>query len=236
MTEYVVVCSEPRPCSRSTWTRNHNGERIMSSSDPSTQLVAALFVSRKGPYWGRPDVDSWDEERDARNYAGPWPVVAHPPCSCWSSMAGVVEARRGHPRGEDGGCFESALLSVQTYGGVLEQPAGSNAWARFELGAPLRQWWRVEGGRAGNGWVCEVSQSAYGHRARKRTWIYYVGRLTPVDLDWSNPKGEAVVSYCRRRGNGTIWHDDRPRLSKLQASLTPPAFADVLLSLARVSR
>lgn len=30
--------------------------------------VALLYVSRKGPYWGCPDADVWDEERDARRY------------------------------------------------------------------------------------------------------------------------------------------------------------------------
>ncbi len=33
-------------------------------------MIAALFVDRKGPYWGRPDVDAWDLERDAREYDG----------------------------------------------------------------------------------------------------------------------------------------------------------------------
>ncbi len=33
--------------------------------------VAALYVQRGGVYWDLPDVDPWDEERDARRYAGP---------------------------------------------------------------------------------------------------------------------------------------------------------------------
>ena len=45
-------------------------------------MVAALYVQRGGAYFGLPDVDPWDEERDARLYPGPHPVVAHPPCSC----------------------------------------------------------------------------------------------------------------------------------------------------------
>jgi len=42
--------------------------------------VAALYVARGGAYWNLPDVDPWDVERDARLYAGPWAVIAHPPC------------------------------------------------------------------------------------------------------------------------------------------------------------
>lgn len=32
-------------------------------------MVAALFVERDGAYYGLPDVDPWDEARDARTYA-----------------------------------------------------------------------------------------------------------------------------------------------------------------------
>ena len=41
--------------------------------------VAALFVETGGAYFGVPGVDPWDVPRDARKYAGPYPVVAHPP-------------------------------------------------------------------------------------------------------------------------------------------------------------
>jgi len=45
--------------------------------------VAALFVETDGCYFGVPDIDPWDINRDARDYRGPWPVVAHPPCQRW---------------------------------------------------------------------------------------------------------------------------------------------------------
>ena len=43
-------------------------------------MIAALFVQKNGAYFDLPDVDPWDEERDARLYSGPHPVVAHPQC------------------------------------------------------------------------------------------------------------------------------------------------------------
>jgi hypothetical protein len=46
-------------------------------------VIAALYVETGGCYYGLPDVDPWDLARDARTYAGPWPVVAHPPCERW---------------------------------------------------------------------------------------------------------------------------------------------------------
>lgn len=33
--------------------------------------VAALYVETGGSYYGLPDVDPWDEARDARLYNGP---------------------------------------------------------------------------------------------------------------------------------------------------------------------
>ncbi len=84
-------------------------------------MIAALYVATGGVYYdpALTDVDPWDAQRDARLYAGPHPVVAHPPCSRWCRLAGLVEARWGHKRGEDGGCFAAALASVRTWGGGL---------------------------------------------------------------------------------------------------------------------
>ncbi len=57
--------------------------------------VAALFVEAGGVYSNLAGVDPWDIKRDARLYAGPYPVVAHPPCARWSRLAGFCEARHG---------------------------------------------------------------------------------------------------------------------------------------------
>lgn len=191
-------------------------------------MIAALFVLDGGPYYGLPDVDPWPESRDARLYAGPWPVVAHPPCSAWCAMAPVNEARYGHKVGDDGGCFASALASVRAWGGVLEHPAGSLAYvAHGLLRPPVRGWQRTM--TRPDEWVTEVCQRNYGHRARKRTWLLYVGDVPPV-LDWAKPKApEAWVSTDRPRSE--LGHV--AQLSKREAKATPIAFRDLLLSMAR---
>lgn len=185
-------------------------------------MIAALFVQTGGAYFGLEGVDPWDEKRDARLYAGPWPVVAHPPCQLWVNFAALNFKRYGgeHNRpGNDGGCFASALASVRKFGGVLEHPAGSKAFAAHGLPCPVGiGWQRI----APSEWVCEVWQSAYGHLARKRTWLF-AAIETPPELNWSRPAGTHQVGWFDRI---------KPSLSKRQASATPPAFREALLQLA----
>jgi hypothetical protein len=188
-------------------------------------MIAALYVERGGVYWDLEGVDPWDEARDARTYAGPWPVVAHPPCSRWCQLASVNEARYGQTIGEDGGCFEAALEAVHRWGGVLEHPALSLAWDRFSLPRPIRGGWT--GSMFAPGFSTEVSQIAYGHRARKRTWLYSCGSRL-IDLDWSEPPSEAWVSW-----GDFDRYPDQPRLGKREAKATPIPFRDLLLDIAR---
>lgn len=193
--------------------------------------IAALYVEDGGTYFDLPGVDPWPESRDARTYAGPHPVVAHPPCSRWCRLAGLVEARWGHKRGEDGGCFAAALEAVRRYGGVLEHPAWSDAWVAHGLLAPPRSGGWVNADFAA-GWTCHVEQGRYGHPAKKATWLYACGVQLP-SLRWGSvpdSKSKALVSWC---GNHTSAGERRPRLAKKHASATPIEFRDVLISMAR---
>ncbi len=158
------------------------------------QTVAALYVETGGVYFGLPGVDPWDEQRDARLYDGPHPVVAHPPCARWSRLAGFTEARFGLKRGDDGGCFDAALRAVRGFGGVIEHPAYSAAWARFELPKPVaRDGWTLafDGGAS-----CYVEQGRYGLPVKKATWLYAYGVELPhlrwgftPDSDGERPNG-----------------------------------------------
>lgn len=191
-------------------------------------MIAALFVASGGVYFGLDGVEPWDEGRDARAYAGPHSVVAHPPCQLWTNFAALNFKRYGgeHNRpGNDGGCFASALTSVIMFGGVLEHPAFSNAWAHYKLVRPSHLGWCSALARGQ--WVCEVWQSAYGHRARKRTWLFYCGSVPPFPLRWARNPGEAQCGWFDR---------NKPTLSKREASATPIAFRDELLALARHAR
>jgi hypothetical protein len=202
-------------------------------------VIAALFVARGGCYFGLPDVDAWDEQRDARLYAGPWAVVAHPPCERWGRYWGGGPMLHGTSRqktlGDDGGCFASALDSVRRWGGVLEHPEASHAWRAHGLLAPPR-----EGGwiAAGDliGWTCCVEQGHYEHRARKATWLYAAGVRSLPSLRWGasqariqpDPGFHSIEERRRAIRTGAC-----QRMGKRERSATPPAFRDVLLDLAR---
>jgi hypothetical protein len=224
--------------------------RRMTGGRDELVMVAALFVEADGAYAHLPGVETWTEastqrsllgadvRADARLYAGPHVVVAHPPCSTWCQLAKVNEARYGHRVGDDSGCFVSALASVQRWGGVLEHPAYTHAWPRFGLTRPPRGSWGrcLYGSNDGSrrSWVTEVSQSAYGHRARKRTWLYYVGNSPPPKLDWRDVEGDAWCGWNNPDRDKTAAR--KPTLSKAEAKASPPAFRDLLIALARGAR
>lgn len=194
-----------------------------------TAKIAALFVQPDGCYSRIADVDAWPESRDARKYTGSLPVIAHPPCQLWGAMAAVNFARWGgeHNRpGNDGGCFASALESVNRCGGVLEHPANSRAWKKHGLEKPSGIGWR----QSGYGWVCEVWQSAYGHRARKATWLYFRQNKhsRPPELNWQRPIGTHQIGFHDQRGKAR----NKPTLGKREANATPIPFRDALISLA----
>jgi hypothetical protein len=140
--------------------------------------------------------------------------------------------------GDDGGCFAAALASVRRWGGVLEHPEGSQAWEHHGLLEPPRGggWIRADALYGFNGWTCCVNQGAFGHPARKRTWLYASGVDLP-SLKWGSANGdfpwlsnlEFNTEYGRRRAIRT---GVRQRLSKRQRSATPPEFRDLLLSIA----
>lgn len=196
--------------------------------------VAALFVETQGCYSGLAGVDLWDEARDARLYAGPWPVIAHPPCERWGRYWSGGPSYEGPPLllGDDGGCFLAALEAVQLWGGVLEHPAHSHAWAAFGLARPPKAGGWVKADFFGS--TCHVEQGAYGHRARKATWLYACHVPLP-DLKWGRASGDFVrldagvhSAEERRRAVRT---GACQRLSRKQRRATPIPFRDLLLEM-----
>jgi hypothetical protein len=200
------------------------------------QIVAALYVDPRGTYSQVPDVELWDEARDARKYAGPYPVVAHPPCARWGKLALLTERMYGLRRGDDGGCFIAALTAVRLFGGVLEHPAYSNAWRTFGLIAPnARGGWQQT---LDGAWVCHVEQGHYGHVAPKATWIYAFRCGELLDFKWGrceHEHGRKRIGNVGKRGGagGALSNSAMGWATRHERRTTPPAFRDLLLSMAR---
>ena len=201
--------------------------------------IAALYVETDGCYYGLPGVDPWDEARDARKYAGPHPVVAHPPCQRWGRYHG------GSPRkpfqyelGDDQGKFAVALWAVRTFGGVIEHPADSHAWSWYGLTSPPRTggWHEADdwGGR-----TCYVEQGHYGHMSRKGTWLYAVG-INPPELIWGpaeqrlHPTALARHGYAKARRIGMSAMVGGKDKTKIR-DRTPIEFRDQLIGMARMA-
>lgn len=196
----------------------------MTGSVAAFPTVAALYVESGGCYFDIPGVDAWDVVRDARQYAGPHPVVAHPPCDRWHMLSAVNHKRWGFVINDDGGVFAAALEAVRTWGGVLEHPAQTRAYRFHGIPQPKSRGWQ----RTFDGdWITEVDQAAYGHRAKKSTWLLYHGETPPPMLDWRDTPGTYQV------GN---FDQKLPVMGNLEARLTPEPFRDLLLSIARTAK
>ncbi len=207
-------------------------------------MIAALYVETGGSYFGIDGIDPWDENRDARKYNGPYPVVAHPPCQRWGKMwmgspSYVAKTGQRKIKGDDGGCFKAALASARKWGGVIEHPHGSHAWAHFGLNKPPRKGGWVNADEYG-GMTCCVEQGRYGHWMRKPTLLLAYKTITP-ELDWGVSKPNypqwAIDRYGIERvkrmgeiafkGGGV---DNKHRIG------TPVEFRDLLIAIVRTAQ
>lgn len=181
--------------------------------------VAALFVDPGGVYSRLEGVDLWDEARDARLYHGPYPVVCHPPCGPWGTMA-LGHGFKGK-LGEDGGCFGAAVAACVRWGGVIEHPEASVAVKRLVGLPPLDLWQQCLNGW----WGIRIYQSAYGYSVPKRTTIAYFSPTGAIPI---NPP-------VKGRGNPTKRLDELPGGGYERIKTVEP-LANWLISLAKCSR
>lgn len=194
-------------------------------------VVAALYIDPRGPYPKMAGVDCWDEQRDARLYDGLYPIVAHPPCGAWANL-------RHLSRGAGKDCGPRAVEQVRKCGGVLEQPAGSKLWDHCRL--PRQDTFPD----AHDGFSVAVEQCAWGHVARKKTWLYCVGvdyeLLQDTLLVGGTPThwvsgGRNQMRKGGKAGGGCVPPGIKV-CSAQQRRRTPVAFAEWLVMLARSSQ
>ena len=186
------------------------------------RTVAALYVDPGGHYPKMVNVDPWDEARDAKKYTGPWPVVAHPPCGPWGAFAHLC-------RKQDPECVGKAIDSVRKFGGVLEHPRRSRAFAFHGLPLP------GDPPDAFGGTTIEVDQLQWGHVAHKWTWLYSVA--VPIEiLQRPPPFPLRTPTHDLMGGRGRNAKANRGGRIEASQGLrqrTPLSFAEWLVDMAR---
>lgn len=141
------------------------------------KTIAALYCEPASIYHDFPQVDVYDEERDALTFKGDMPIIAHPPCRLWSRLRHMSTAVQSEKA-----LANHALGVARSNGGIVEHPASSSLWK--ELDMPKRGHKDKFGG-----WIMTIDQGAFGHPCQKRTSLYMVG-IEPAQLPafsvWSN--------------------------------------------------
>ncbi len=180
--------------------------------------IAVLFGRRDSIYKDL-GAETWDYDRDAKNWPRGSPLIAHPPCRAWGRLKNLAQPRPGEK--------ELALWAVSVIrndGGVLEHPHGSTLWR--DAGLPS-----VGGRDIFGGFTLEVMQWWWGHKALKPTWLYVCG-IDPENVPPYPPipygRPTYVVQQAHRKGHPE-W---LPELSKTDRERTPAGFALWLLELA----
>jgi hypothetical protein len=190
--------------------------------------VAALYVDCPGIYYEFSNVDPWNEINNAKNYHGPYPVIAHPPCGPWGALKwnSYLDDKSTGPR---------AVEQVRTFGGILEHPARSSLFNYCNLPKPN------DGYDKYGGYTIQVDQLWWGHPLQKRTWLYIVGISKVLSSNFRYIDFEEKVTHVFGHGSGKLGRIKR-RTSELrelpdnQRAKTPPRLAKWLIELARIAK
>ncbi|MGZ4063935.1 MAG: hypothetical protein ACXVP0_13255 [Bacteroidia bacterium] len=138
------------------------------------EKIQVLFCNEKSLYKtlrGRNRVhlcDVYDKKRNALTCEIKGAAIYHPPCRLWSRLRAFSTADENEKY-----LAVWSVNKVRSYGGILEHPAQSSLWACMKLPAV--------GQSDEFGFTIEVDQFHFGHKYRKRTWLYICG-ASPADL------------------------------------------------------
>jgi hypothetical protein len=180
-------------------------------------LISVLFV-RLDSIYKRLGVDAWDMHRDARNWDGNCPVIAHPPCRGWGKLRHFAK-----PATDEKELALFAVDKIRIHGGILEHPQGSLLFKDLlPLPGKTDSW---------GGYTVEIDQFDFGHKAQKRTWLYIVG--LPIDQFPFIPERKEMPMYVvASSGRKTGKRAYKKRLSIAEREETPEQFAKFLIDLA----
>ena len=182
--------------------------------------VSILFARSDSNYINIEGCDVYDIDRNALTFPGGTPVIAHPPCRSWGRLAHMARPRLG-----ERALAPWAVYQVRENGGILEHPANSKLWRELSLptGTDLDQY---------GGYTLSVDQFWWGHKARKKTWLYVVGvpraELPPMPLKFG--RATHTIGACAKYKSAY----KRPEVSHAEREHTPPDLAKWLVSIARM--
>lgn len=181
--------------------------------------VSVLFTRKDSYYNSIECCDCYDIERNALTFTGGNPVIAHPPCRSWGRLRHFAKPLPGEKA-----LAVWAVYMVRECGGVLEHPASSMLWR--ELNLPLGAQKDKYGG-----FTIDIDQFWFGHKARKKTWLYVCGinrqDVPAVPLKFG--RATHTISTFSKLKNPTL---RRPQVTKKEREYTPPDLAEWLVDLA----
>lgn len=179
-------------------------------------MVSALFV-RSDSIYKKLGVDCWDIGRDAKNFAGPGPVICHPPCRTWGILK---QFSKGSADEHELAFF--ALDVVRKNGGVLEHPSGSNLWleCNLPLGKNIDRY---------KGFTLSINQHWFGHKARKKTLLYICG-INQKDVPAYPLNFDAVTHVLGPAKHGL----GKKELTKADRERTPELLAKWLVQICQL--
>ena len=179
-------------------------------------MVSALFV-RDDSIYKQLNIDSWDINRDARNFTGTNVVIAHPPCRAWGQLSHLAK-----PRHDEKELAIFAVNLIQKNGGILEHPRASKLWKHCNLptGNLIDQY---------GGWTLSINQSWFGHKCRKSTLLYIVG-VKPAEII---PYPISLDRVTHSIGTSNRSYPGMKEVSKKYREYTPPNLAKWLIEVAK---
>lgn len=167
-------------------------------------MITVLCCHKNSIYKTLPGLDCYDSLRNALEYTGHNPIIAHPPCGMWS--AHVSHQYKGN-KDKDFTLAVHCINMLRRNGGILEQPAYSRLFYRFGLPLPGESFGGME--------THYVWQSWWGYPTRKKTWLCFF-KTKPAKIPF---RLLSVGKESEEFGN----------MSKFQRSETSKEFAEWLI-------
>jgi hypothetical protein len=182
------------------------------------KIPVAVLFARKDSIYKQLGVEVYDIERDALSFEGGIPVICHPPCRAWGRLRHFAK-----PRVDEKELGLWAVDQVRKWGGCLEHPSGSRLWEEKNMptGNAIDEF---------GGYTLDVDQFWWGHRAKKRTWLYIVG----VEKQFL-PEYPIRFDAVTHRIGGMRLKGDRkplPEVTKKEREATPANLAQWLIKVA----